>query len=97
MNKIVDKVRRLPQVLLAFAKNLRRWRNLGWMLVEYGIMLGVYQLAPGEWYSRFLIAALAAFLAFEFIAEPLGLSGHYWERGPREGEGDPPYSGWWSE
>ncbi|MBI4346906.1 MAG: hypothetical protein HY553_08635 [Elusimicrobia bacterium] len=34
-----------------------------------------------------LFAGVAAeFLFYEYIAEPQGWSGHYWERGPRDGE-----------
>lgn len=33
-----------------------------------------------------LTAPLAEFLLYEFLLEPAGLAGHYWERGPRVGE-----------
>lgn len=32
------------------------------------------------------LAPLVEFLVYEFLLEPAGLSGHYWERGPRDGE-----------
>ncbi len=33
-----------------------------------------------------LLAPLAEFVFFECLAEPLGWTGAYWERGPRDGE-----------
>ena len=29
---------------------------------------------------------IGEFALYGFVLEPLGLSGHYWERGPRDGE-----------
>ena len=36
-------------------------------------------LSPG-------LGVLAEFIVYEFVLEPCGFSGHYWERGPRSGE-----------
>lgn len=33
-----------------------------------------------------LLAVPAEFIYYEYLAEPAGWSGHYWERGPRDGE-----------
>jgi hypothetical protein len=38
-----------------------------------------------------LISVLANFLVFEFVLEPLGLLGPYWEGGPEDGK---PYTHW---
>lgn len=100
MERIVDKILRFPWIFLQFAKNPRRWRNFIWLLIEYGILVAVWHFLPLRWYGAFPIAVLTAFLAFEFIAEPLGLTGYYFERGPREGEGEINpcgWTGWWEE
>jgi len=36
------------------------------------------------WLVLFIV--LGEFLLYELVLEPWGLSGHYWERGPRDGE-----------
>ena len=33
-----------------------------------------------------LVAPFAEFVVYEFLLEPLGVAGHYFERGPRDGE-----------
>ena len=43
-------------------------------------------LASWKLYAGALAAPLAEFLVYEFVLEPLGVAGHYWERGPRDGE-----------
>ena len=51
-----------------------------WYEVAWGLL--------GLWYTYVaaLAAPLGAFLVYEFILEPLGRAGHYWERPPRDGE-----------
>lgn len=49
---------------------------------------GPVSLVVGAWWPLLLapLAPLAEFVIYEFLLEPAGLSGHYWERGPRDGE-----------
>ena len=81
-------------------KSPGRLRNLTWRIVESAIGLIAFFFAAAHGVSflgSLILAIVAEFVSFEFVAEPTGWTGYYWERGPREGEGDPPDSGWWEE
>jgi len=52
---------------------LTSWSSLG-VSVFINLVLSVF------------IGVMMEFIYYEYIAEPLGWSGHYWERGPRDGE-----------
>lgn len=64
----------------------------GWLggVTAATIVLRVTQVHQTGMGWTILLGALAAplveFLVYEFLLEPLGWSGHYWERGPRDGE-----------
>lgn len=63
-------------------------------LVGLGVFLVCLHLGAGLYWSAGL-SVLAEILYFDGLAEPLGLSGRYWERGPVEGgswPGDDEYS-----
>ena len=66
-----------------------RWRNSisriaeGWV----GGALAAWLAGGGAWSPLIGLAAPAAeFAVYEYVLEPLGLTGHYWERGPRWNE-----------
>lgn len=70
-----------------------RFRNSFFRVVESLVGLGLVYLVPTPW--MILVALLAEFLFFEVI-EPFGLTGYYWERGPREGDEPGSNSAFWS-
>lgn len=44
-------------------------------------------LGAGWWTPAFdVVLVLGELALYEFVLEPAGLTGHYWERGPRDGE-----------
>lgn len=80
----------LPRRIQAFRDPLRR-RNLAGRIAETLIptFLVLWVGVTGEWMLSLRWAGgvvLGEFLLYEFLLEPLGWSGHYWERGPRDGE-----------
>lgn len=56
--------------------------------VETLVPCGLVLAWPLLWWAipASLAILLGEFLLYEFVLEPLGLTGHYWERGPRDGE-----------
>ena len=54
-------------------------------LSDFVVTLLVFWLIGPTWYAV-ILALLAEFVLYEFVLEPAGLVGHYFERGPRAGE-----------
>jgi len=77
----------LSRIADAFIDPVRR-RNVLSRCAETLIPSCLVLAWPLGWWS--LPASLAVlfgeFILYEFILEPLKLAGHYWERGPRDGE-----------
>jgi len=80
-----------------FFRSPKRLRNMVARLSETFVALAVfYWLGPREFIMDvgFIlhfgfaagVAMAAEFMWYEFFLEPSGLAGHYFERGPREGE-----------
>lgn len=88
MRAIGEALRDMPRRLRgAFRDPLRR-RNLAGRVFE--ALVGGGAAIGGAWVwgwpAGLLLAPLAEFVVYEFLLEPLGWAGHYFERGPREGE-----------
>ena len=63
---------------------LARFLECGAAAVAVGVVVkvaGWYGLALGP-----LVGIFVDFMVYEYITEPLGWAGHYWERTPRDGE-----------
>lgn len=71
----------------AFLDPVRR-RNVLSRCAETLIPSSLILAWPLGWWSlpASLGVLLGEFLLYELILEPMKLTGHYWERGPRDGE-----------
>lgn len=76
----------------AFTDPLRR-RNIAFSVVER--LVGIWSalllgILVSPWWLAVVFASICGVIImlfiYEFVLEPLGLVGHYWERGPRDGE-----------
>ena len=68
-----------------------RLRNLIWRIFESLVGLVVFSITliySEQIILSVVLAIFAEFVAFEFFGEPLGLTGNYFERGPRGWEGE---------
>lgn len=93
-------IKDLPRDIKLVFGNRHRRRNFVWRTVEsligFAVFLFFYKRGNG-FLGSFLLAYLAEFIAFEYVAEPAGWTAYYFERGPREHEGEWPNTGWWEE
>lgn len=93
-------IKDLPRdIVLVFGDKHRR-RNFIWRVCEALIEMLVFFVALSYGLNILLSLFwgwLAGFIAFEYIAEPAEFTGFYYERGPREHEGEWPNTGWWEE
>lgn len=87
LSPILETPRRIKDAL---SDSVRR-RHVLARLLECGaaaVSAGVVVFTAG-WYGLFLapiVGTFVDFLVFEYITEPLGWAGYYWERGPRDEE-----------
>lgn len=90
MKNITVALKRMPWCMIdAFADPLRRRNTLariGECCVGGLTAVLTAAFAPYGLFLALPAGALAEFLVYEFLLEPLGYAGHYWERGPRDGE-----------
>ena len=73
----------------AWLDPVRRRHSLSRIIEGYiGGLAVVWFLGVSPWAKPFvaLLAPLAEYLVFEYVLEPLGIAGHYWERAAGEGE-----------
>jgi len=76
----------------AFTDPLRRRNILGSVIERalgiWGALLLTILISP--WWLATVVATVCGIVimlaVYEFVLEPLGWVGHYWERGPRDGE-----------
>ena len=61
----------------------QRRKQVAWRCVESLVGLLIVAFAGWPWV---LAGLLAEFVVYEYILEPLGLSGPYWERTPPDGK-----------
>lgn len=94
--RIWFKFTRVPYFLWDALTYPPRRRQVCWRLVEVLVGLLVVFYLP-TWQG--VLAGLASeFLVYEFLLEPLGLAGYYWERGPRGGDSPGGITdGYWAE
>ena len=89
------KFSRTPYFLYDALTYAPRRRNVIWKIIES--LLGLLVV----WYFRawwaIPVGLAAEFLVYEYVAEPLGWTGPYWERGPRSEQESPDGDMWWSE
>lgn len=91
MKAIWTAVRETPRRLVdAFTDPVRR-RHIAAKALESGagaLAAGVVVALAGNWAVLAAPGAgvLVDWLVYEWITEPLGWAGHYWERGPRDDE-----------
>lgn len=82
-------IRETPQRMAdAWCDPVRRRQSAGRIAESYlptAAMLGVLGVGWTSFVWGLLVVA-AEFLFFEWLLEPLGIAGAYWERGPRDGE-----------
>lgn len=80
----IDTVRQTPARVEEFVKDPVRARNMGARIVE--ALVGGAAVIPC-WLALgplgLLCAPVAEFLVYEYGLEPAGVTGPYWERGPR--------------
>ena len=71
----------------ALKDRLRR-RNLVFRIIEssVGILIAIGVTYGWGLPIGVIVGVMGEFLVYEFILEPAGLAGPYWERGPRDGE-----------
>ncbi len=71
------------------------FRNDLWRLTESLIGYGIVFYFPERW--SIALAFFCEFAAYEWIAEPMGWTGYYWERAPRNLGESPFHDGFWAE
>lgn len=57
-----------------------------WLFGSPWSVVLLWLVSAWETWAMAALAPLAEFVVYEFLLEPLGWSGHFWERGPRDGE-----------
>ena len=85
MNPFLQQIINYPGFLWDTVRSPLRIRNVLSRLSETGVALAVFAYF-GPSFMAVVYALMAEFVWYEFILEPAGLAGHYFERGPREGE-----------
>ena len=85
MNPFLQQIVNYPGFLWDTVRSPLRIRNVISRFSETGVALAVFAYI-GPSMAGVAFALLAGFVWYEFILEPAGLAGHYFERGPREGE-----------
>lgn len=94
---MISVLRRLVAAILGTPRNItnawldpvRRRHSISRIVEGYaGGLAVVWFLGVSPWAKPFaaLLAPLAEYIVFEYVLEPLGMSGSYWERAPGEGE-----------
>ena len=84
-NPFIQRIIDFPGYQKGFWTSPKRLRNMAGRLSETLLALLVFWLIGPTWYA-IIAALLAEFVLYEFVLEPAGLVGHYFERGPRDGE-----------
>ena len=77
------KISRIPYFVRDAITYPPRRRQVCWRLVE--VLVGLLVVLYWPSWAGVLTGLVGEFLVYEFILEPLGLAGLYWERGPRPG------------
>lgn len=71
----------------AFTDPVRRRHIIGRIAETWVPSAAILSLVAGWWALALAPAIVIGELAmYEFVLEPLGWTGHYWERSPRDGE-----------
>lgn len=89
--EIILAIRETPKRIKDVLSDSVRRRHVLARLLECGaaaVSAGAVVFTTG-WHGLFLapiVGAFVDFMVYEYITEPLGWAGHYWERGPRDGE-----------
>jgi hypothetical protein len=84
-NAILKPIKEFPQRLYDFIRSPLRIRNFFGRVLESLVGIGVFYLLGPSW-AAVGWGVLAEFVLYEFVLEPLGFVGPYFERGPRDGE-----------
>ena len=89
---MLQNIKDLPRDIKLVLGNRHRRRNFLWRAGEALIEMLAFLIALNSGFNillSFLLGWLAGFIAFEYVAEPAGWTGPWYERGPRfwEGEG----------
>lgn len=97
LEAILFAIRDMPQRIRDGWTDPVRRRYLLWRIVEewaggaavgVGVLWRLDRLADSWWQAPAwaLLTPVVTFVVYEFLLEPLGAAGHYYERGPRVGE-----------
>ena len=73
----------------AWVDPVRRRHSIGRIVESYVPICALLLVLGHGWRAAItgaIIALVGEFVIFEYLLEPLGLSGHYFERGPRDEE-----------
>ena len=84
-NPFIQRLLDFPGYQKGFWTSPKRLRNMAGRLSETLLALAVFCLV-GPTMLGVICALLSEFVLYEFVLEPAGLVGHYFERGPRDGE-----------
>ena len=75
------------RIMDAWLDPVRRRHSISRIMESYAPSMLVLTVLGVQWaFAWAAIIVLGEFLVFEWILEPLGLAGYYFERGPRDDE-----------
>lgn len=82
MKKFLAPILDMPKRLVNVALDPYRRRQALFRIVE--TVVPAFLITFSIWKTAAIV--LGEFVLYEFLLEPVGVAGHYWERGPRDGE-----------
>ena len=91
MKKLIDSLRAIketPQRIVdAWIDPVRRIHSISRIIEGYVPAFIILTILGVRWaFAWAWLIVLGEFLLYEWLLEPLGLTGYYWERGPRNDE-----------
>ena len=91
LKKLIDSLRAIketPQRIVdAWLDPVRRIHSISRILEGYVPAFIILTILGIQWTFAWAgLIVLGEFLVYEWLLEPLGLTGYYWERGPRDDE-----------